>query len=204
MFAHAVTTKLSWHVQNFKMMTSLQFGWEQNDKMKFLSNSNCNRKLSMKCASVSLDGRDCAGPLVGQWYQGRAAGVHQSVCLESLLVMCRCNLLSASVNVNAIFDFGTIIHLWPHFVVGLGYGWTPVPSHCQISDEFGSWMLHWPICFSAYASRVLGYLTYQITNPTMHLSFIPQCVTLRQIHAHFCSRLMHYGVWNRCIVGFER
>ena len=176
---------------------------ESRMTMKFISNSNCNRKLSKLCklrwawlfwapSWTVVSRKSCMSPSI--CLSGKLVR-HVQVQFAVCLCKCQCNF-----------------YLWHNtpvtiFVVGLCYGSVNpcyVPNHCQISHEFGSWMLHWPICFNAYASRVLGYLTYQITNPTMHLSFIPQCVTLRQIHAHFCSRLMHCGVWNRCIVGFER
>ena len=44
----------------------------------------------------------------------------------------------------------------------------------------------------------------KFTNPTMPLSYIPQCTTLEQKCAHFCSRVVHCEIWDKCIVGFVR
>ena len=43
-----------------------------------------------------------------------------------------------------------------------------------------------------------------LINPTMHLSHVPQCTTLEQKCAHFCSKVVHCGIWDRAIVGFVR
>ena len=37
------------------------------------------------------------------------------------------------------------------------------------------------------------------TNPIMHLSHIPQYTTLEQKCAHFCSKVVYCGMWDRCI-----
>ena len=42
------------------------------------------------------------------------------------------------------------------------------------------------------------------TNPTMHLTNIPQYTTLEQKCTHFCSNVVHCGIWGRCTVGFVR
>ena len=37
----------------------------------------------------------------------------------------------------------------------------------------------------------------------MHLPHIPQCTILEQKCAHFCSKVVYCGIWDRCIVGFS-
>ena len=41
------------------------------------------------------------------------------------------------------------------------------------------------------------------TNPTMHLSHIPQYTTLEQKYVHCCSNAVYFGIWDRCIVPLE-
>ena len=54
--------------------------------------------------------------------------------------------------------------------------------------------------------HLMSYIGEQTTFkiPTVHLLHIPQCITLEQKFAHFCSKVVHCGIWNRCNVGFER
>ena len=58
-----------------------------------------------------------------------------------------------------------------------------------------AWLHQWNIGFN------LVELT-KLTNPTMYMSHIPQCTTVEQKCTHFCSKMVHCGIWDRCIVGF--
>ena len=50
----------------------------------------------------------------------------------------------------------------------------------------------------------LNHQWTKLTNATMHLSHIPQCTGLEQKWAHFCFKVVYYGVWDMCIMEFVR
>ena len=62
----------------------------------------------------------------------------------------------------------------------------------------------WILCSFLWCLVAESTELTNLTNPAVHLSHIPQCTTLEQKCAHFCSKVVHRGIWDRCIVGFVR
>ena len=66
------------------------------------------------------------------------------------------------------------------------------------------------ICLPGFTKRKRHYMWVrtepgtEFTNPTTHLCHIPQYTTLEQKCVHFCSKVVHCGIWDMYIVGFER
>ena len=59
-------------------------------------------------------------------------------------------------------------------------------------------------CVWLFESQFACYiLINQIHKSHMQLYHIPQCTTLEQKCAHFCSKVVHCGIWDRCIREFN-
>ena len=69
-------------------------------------------------------------------------------------------------------------------------------------QQSGSLLFGSPASMVWCARDVTPLITF--TNPTLHLHHIPQCTTLEQKCVHFCSKMVHGGIWERCRVGFVR
>ena len=80
----------------------------------------------------------------------------------------------------------------------------------------GEHQKHQPVCWWAlifdsysiipraeYSSSCYSYnlMLWCATNPTMHQFQIPQCIILRMC-AHFCYKMVHSGIFVRCLVEF--
>ena len=61
-----------------------------------------------------------------------------------------------------------------------------------------------PFCLFVLGSAngVAAFQSMKLPNPTMHLSHVPQYITLQQKCAHFRYKVMYWGICYRYIMGF--